>query len=53
MVARDDFALVIFADTPPGEYRLSAWVDRPATGETVGVFPLDEVKIQVVPRQVE
>ncbi len=42
MVVRTDFALVIFPDTPPGEYHLSAWIDRPATGETVGVFPLDE-----------
>jgi hypothetical protein len=51
MVARDDFALVIFPDTPPGEYRLAAWIDRPATGETVGVFPLDEeVILPVVPR---
>jgi hypothetical protein len=51
MVVRDDFALVIFPDTPPGEYRLSAWIDRPATSETVGVFPLDnEVTVQVVPR---
>ena len=36
MVVRDDFALVISPDTPPGEYRLAAWIDRPATGETVG-----------------
>lgn len=50
MVARDDFALVIFPDTPPGEYRLAAWIERPATGETVGVFNLNE-KLQVVPRE--
>jgi 4-amino-4-deoxy-L-arabinose transferase-like glycosyltransferase len=50
MIVRDDFALVIFADTVPGEYRLSAWIDRPATGETVGVFPLgNELMIRVVP----
>ena len=50
MVVRDDFALVIFPDTPPGTYRLAAWIDRPATGETVGVFPLeDQVTLQVVP----
>jgi 4-amino-4-deoxy-L-arabinose transferase-like glycosyltransferase len=49
MVARDDFALVIFADTPPGEYRLAAWIERPDTGETVGVFPLEET-ITVTPR---
>jgi hypothetical protein len=42
MVARDEFALVIFPDTPPGDYRLSVWISRPTTGETVGVFPLDE-----------
>jgi hypothetical protein len=51
MVARNDFALVIFPDTPPGEYRLAAWIERPATGETVGVFKLEE-KLQIVPRQV-
>jgi 4-amino-4-deoxy-L-arabinose transferase-like glycosyltransferase len=52
MVVRDDFALVIFADTAPGEYRLSAWIDRPATGETVGVFPLgNEITIRVVRRE--
>ncbi|MGQ9501691.1 MAG: ArnT family glycosyltransferase [Anaerolineae bacterium] len=47
MVVREDFALVIFADTPPDDYRLAAWIDRPATGETVGVFPTEEVHIQV------
>lgn len=52
MIVRDDFALVIFADTVPGEYRLSTWIDRPATGETVGVFPLEnEIMIRVVPRE--
>ncbi|MFQ5576405.1 MAG: hypothetical protein ACE5G8_05380, partial [Anaerolineae bacterium] len=50
MVVRDDFALLIFADTPPGDYRLSAWIDRPATGETVGVFPLAGETITVVAR---
>jgi hypothetical protein len=50
MVARDDFALVIFPDTPPGEYRLAAWIERPATGETVGVFNLDE-KLPIVARE--
>ncbi len=54
MVVRDDFALLIFADTPPGQYRLTAWIDRPATGETVGVFPLeDDVTIQAVARSAE
>lgn len=51
MIVRDEFALVIFADTAPGQYRLSAWIDRPATGETVGVFPLGDEMIRVVPRQ--
>ncbi|MEM4235107.1 MAG: hypothetical protein QXU75_08170, partial [Candidatus Methanomethylicaceae archaeon] len=41
MVVRDDFALAIFADAPPGDYRLAVWIDRPATGETVGVFPTE------------
>jgi hypothetical protein len=52
MVVRDDFALVIFPDTPPGDYRLAAWLSRPATGETVGVFPFgeDTVTIPIVPR---
>jgi 4-amino-4-deoxy-L-arabinose transferase-like glycosyltransferase len=51
MVVRDDFALVIFPDTAPGHYRLAAWIDRPATGETVGVFPLgDQVLFEIVPR---
>jgi 4-amino-4-deoxy-L-arabinose transferase-like glycosyltransferase len=47
MVVRDDFALAIFADTPPGDYQLAVWIDRPATGETVGVFPTEGVRIQV------
>jgi hypothetical protein len=52
MVVRDDFELTIFDDTPPGEYRLAVWIDRPAKAETVGVFPLEgEVKIRVVPRE--
>jgi hypothetical protein len=51
MTVRDDLALVIFPDTPPGEYRLTVWIERPSSGETVGVFPLeDEVIIPVVPR---
>ncbi len=52
MVVRDDFALVVFPDTAPGTYRLAAWIDRPETGETVGVFPLEgEVMIEVVLRE--
>ena len=52
MIVRDDFALVIFPDTTPGDYHLSVWVERPATGETVGVFPMDkQVTIQIVPRE--
>jgi 4-amino-4-deoxy-L-arabinose transferase-like glycosyltransferase len=52
MVVRDDFGLAIFEDTPPGEYRLAVWIDRPAKHETVGVFPLEgEVKIPVAPRE--
>jgi hypothetical protein len=51
MIVREDFALAIFADTQPGTYRLAAWIDRPATGETVGVFPLEgDVMLQVVPQ---
>ncbi|MFN8456218.1 MAG: hypothetical protein U0401_16380 [Anaerolineae bacterium] len=52
MIVRDDFALVIFPDTPPGDYRLAAWLSRPATGETVGVYPFgeDTVTISIVPR---
>ena len=54
MVVRDEFALVIFPDTPPGDYRLAAWIDRPATGETVGVFPLSETeRIRIIPRQAQ
>jgi hypothetical protein len=54
MIVRDDYALVIFPDTLPGAYRLAVWIDRPATGETVGVFPLeDKVMIQVVARERE
>jgi hypothetical protein len=52
MVVRDDFALVIFPDTLPGLYRLSVWIDRPATGETVGVFPLTE-QFEIVPHEAE
>lgn len=53
MVVRDDFALVIFPDTPPGEYRLAVWLARPATGETVGVYPFgqDAITIPIVPRE--
>ncbi|NJN93046.1 MAG: hypothetical protein HC875_02620 [Anaerolineales bacterium] len=50
MIVRDDFALVIFPDTPPGDYHLAAWIERPATGETVGVFPLAE-RLKIVPRE--
>ncbi len=49
MIARDDFALSVFSGTPPGDYYLSAWIDRPATGELVGRFPVDpnSVRVQV------
>jgi hypothetical protein len=40
MVVRDDFVLAVFPGTPPGRYMLNAWIDRPASGEVVGVFPL-------------
>ncbi len=40
MVAHDDFLLEIFPGTPPGDYTLKPWIDRPATGERVGDFPL-------------
>lgn len=40
MIAHDDFILEILPGTPPGDYYLKAWIDRPATGELVGVFPL-------------
>ncbi len=36
-----DYALAVFPGTPPGQYTLRAWIDRPATGEVVGQFPLD------------
>ena len=42
MLARDEFALVVFPGTPPGEYLLNVWLDRPATGELIGVFPINE-----------
>jgi 4-amino-4-deoxy-L-arabinose transferase-like glycosyltransferase len=47
MVVRDEFALAVFADTPPGDYRLAVWIERPATGETVGVFPAADQSIRV------
>ncbi len=54
MIVQDDFALVIFPDTLPGVYRLSAWIERPSTGETVGVFPLDDkVMMRIVPPENE
>ncbi len=49
MVVRDDFALVIFPDTPPGDYHLTAWIERPASGETIGVYLL-EATLPVIPR---
>lgn len=49
MVARDDFTLSVFPGTPPGDYQLKAWIDRPATGELVGTFPLarDDTRVTV------
>ena len=49
MVAHDDFALTVFPGAPPGDYYLKVWIDRPATGEIVGVFPLtnDDARVQV------
>lgn len=36
----NDYALAVEPGTPPGLYQLQAWIDRPATGEVVGRFPL-------------
>ncbi len=49
MVARDDFMLTLLPGTPPGDYYLKAWIDRPTTGERVGDFPLllEDVHIAV------
>ncbi|HHJ05892.1 MAG TPA: phospholipid carrier-dependent glycosyltransferase, partial [Anaerolineae bacterium] len=32
MVAHDDFILTVFPGTPPGDYFLKVWIDRPAAG---------------------
>jgi hypothetical protein len=50
MVAHDDFALTVFPGTPPGAYYLKAWIDRPTTGQVVGVFPLaaEDIRLPVV-----
>jgi hypothetical protein len=49
MIAHDDFIIEIFPGTPPGDYFLKAWIDRPATGERVGTFPvvLEDVLVSV------
>ncbi|MCB0164089.1 MAG: glycosyltransferase family 39 protein, partial [Anaerolineae bacterium] len=47
MVAADKFALTVFPGTPPGDYYLKSWIDRPATGERVGDFPLALADVQV------
>jgi 4-amino-4-deoxy-L-arabinose transferase-like glycosyltransferase len=39
-IARTDFVLHPFPGIPPGDYYLKAWIDRPASGERVGDFPL-------------
>jgi 4-amino-4-deoxy-L-arabinose transferase-like glycosyltransferase len=41
-IIRSDYALAVFPGTPPGPYYLKAWIDRPATGEVVGEFPLGQ-----------
>lgn len=45
----DDFRLTLLPGAPPGTYYLKAWIDRPATGERVGDFPLalEDAPIQV------
>ena len=47
MVARNEFALVLQPGTPPGDYFLNAWIDRPSTGEVVGVFPLNHNDVRI------
>ncbi|MCB0169480.1 MAG: hypothetical protein KDJ97_02915, partial [Anaerolineae bacterium] len=47
MVAYDKLALTVFPGTPPGDYYLKSWIDRPATGERVGDFPLALADVQV------
>lgn len=40
LIVVSEYALAVFPGTPPGTYHLHAWIDRPATGEVVGEFPL-------------
>jgi hypothetical protein len=46
-IVRSDFDLHVFPGTPPGTYYLRAWVDRSATGQTIGVFPLEQAEAAV------
>ena len=46
-IVSSDYALVVFPGTPPGRYGLRAWIDRPATGEVVGRFPITPADAQV------
>lgn len=42
-IITSDYAMPIFPGTMPGDYYLTVWIDRPATGEVVGKFPLSPV----------
>ncbi|MBN1220886.1 MAG: glycosyltransferase family 39 protein [Anaerolineae bacterium] len=48
-IVRDGFRLHLLPGIPPGAYYLKAWIDRPATGERVGDFPLllENVKVAI------
>ena len=40
-IMTSDYAITIFPDSPPSDYFLKVWIDRPATNERVGDFPLN------------
>ncbi len=46
-IVTSDYALAVFPGTPPGRYGLRAWIDRPASGEVVGQFPLTAADAQI------
>lgn len=40
LIVISEYALVIFPGTPPGLYRLAAWIDSAESGQVIGRFPL-------------
>jgi 4-amino-4-deoxy-L-arabinose transferase-like glycosyltransferase len=47
MIARSDYFVAVFEDTPPGLYHLKSWIYSLERDEVIGVFPTDPAEMTI------